>query len=114
MQVKCLSQQFVRAIVLTTLLLPSQTISQAQAPSTITSQPSAHTSGANAGKPETGKVTCTSNGTYVNSKGQTIKRPEMCSGPPRGATAECRDGAYSFSQSRRGTCSRHGGVSKWF
>jgi hypothetical protein len=45
--VKCLSQQFVRAIVLTTLLLPWQSISQAQAPSTITSQPSAHTSGAN-------------------------------------------------------------------
>jgi Protein of unknown function (DUF3761) len=32
---------------------------------------------------------------------------------PAGATAECRDGSYSFSQHRRGTCSHHGGVSRW-
>src|SRR5215470_14634565 len=33
--------------------------------------------------------------------------------PPVGATAKCRDGTYSFSQSRRGTCSHHGGVAQW-
>ncbi|WP_289144502.1 DUF3761 domain-containing protein, partial [uncultured Bacteroides sp.] len=27
--------------------------------------------------------------------------------------ALCRDGTYSFSKSRRGTCSHHGGVAKW-
>jgi hypothetical protein len=59
------------------------------------------------------KVSCTNNGTYVNSKGQTVKRPENCSGPPKGATAQCGDGSYSFSRSRRGTCSHHGGVAKW-
>lgn len=32
---------------------------------------------------------------------------------PQGATALCRDGTYSFSQHRSGTCSHHGGVSKW-
>jgi hypothetical protein len=32
---------------------------------------------------------------------------------PVGATAQCRDGSYSFSQTRSGTCSRHGGVSSW-
>ena len=32
---------------------------------------------------------------------------------PAGASAKCRDGAYSFSQHRRGTCSHHGGVSSW-
>ncbi len=32
---------------------------------------------------------------------------------PAGATAECRDGSYSFSQHRSGTCSHHGGVSRW-
>lgn len=32
---------------------------------------------------------------------------------PQGATARCRDGSYSFSQSRRGTCSHHCGVSEW-
>jgi hypothetical protein len=59
------------------------------------------------------KPKCTDNGTYVNSKGETVKRPENCSGAPQGATAQCRDGTYSFSQSRRGTCSHHGGVAKW-
>jgi hypothetical protein len=33
--------------------------------------------------------------------------------PPSGATAVCRDGTYSFSQHHSGTCSHHGGVSKW-
>lgn len=56
---------------------------------------------------------CSDNGTYVNSKGQTVKRPENCSAVPEGATAQCRDGTYSFSRSRRGTCSHHGGVAKW-
>lgn len=29
---------------------------------------------------------------------------------PADASAKCRDGTYSFSQHRRGTCSHHGGV----
>ncbi len=32
---------------------------------------------------------------------------------PTGATAQCKDGTYSHSQHRSGTCSRHGGVAKW-
>jgi hypothetical protein len=59
------------------------------------------------------KPKCTDNGTYVNSQGQTVKRPENCATAPQGATAQCRDGTYSFSKSRRGTCSQHGGVAKW-
>lgn len=31
-----------------------------------------------------------------------------------GATAQCNDGTYSYSQTRSGTCSRHGGVAKWY
>jgi len=31
-----------------------------------------------------------------------------------GATARCRDGSYSYSQNRRGTCSHHGGVAVWY
>jgi hypothetical protein len=34
-------------------------------------------------------------------------------GPPPGATALCKDGTYSFSQTRSGTCSHHGGVAIW-
>jgi len=32
---------------------------------------------------------------------------------PPGATALCRDGTYSYSTHRSGTCSHHGGVAKW-
>jgi hypothetical protein len=32
---------------------------------------------------------------------------------PEGASAKCRDGTWSFSHSRSGTCSRHGGVDRW-
>ncbi len=34
-------------------------------------------------------------------------------GKPEGASAKCRDGTWSFSHSRSGTCSRHGGVERW-
>ena len=64
-------------------------------------------------QPKAQQPKCADNGTYVNSKGQTVKRPENCSSAPQGATAQCRDGSYSFSRSRRGTCSHHGGVAKW-
>ena len=33
--------------------------------------------------------------------------------PPPGATAQCNDGTYSFSQTHSGTCSHHGGVAVW-
>jgi hypothetical protein len=55
------------------------------------------------------KIKCTDKGTYVNGKGQTVPRPENCSAAPKGATAQCRDGTYTFSTSSRGTCSHHGG-----
>jgi hypothetical protein len=32
---------------------------------------------------------------------------------PEQPSALCNDGTYSYSQHRRGTCSWHGGVSKW-
>jgi len=52
---------------------------------------------------------------YTNSKGERVASPTRTpdNQPPAGATAQCRDGTYSFSQSRRGTCSQHGGVGKW-
>ena len=37
----------------------------------------------------------------------------VADGAPVGATARCRDGTYSFSQHRQGTCSHHRGVAKW-
>ena len=50
---------------------------------------------------------------YTNSFGNRVQSPTYYSSPPAGATALCRDGTYSFSQSRRGTCSHHGGVARW-
>lgn len=51
-----------------------------------------------------------SNGSYVNSSGQTVCSPDSNG---NGATAQCRDGTYSHSQHRSGTCSGHGGVDHW-
>jgi len=62
--------------------------------------------------PQPAPVNCT-NGTYVNSAGNTVCRPEVSTEAPAGATAKCQDGTWSFSQSRRGTCSSHGGVAEW-
>ena len=59
-----------------------------------------------------GPEECT-NGTYVNSAGNTVCSPEESPTQPTGATAECEDGTYSFSESRSGTCSHHGGVAQW-
>ena len=50
---------------------------------------------------------------YVNTSKATVKRPAAAVVIPVGATAQCKDSTYSFSQSRRGTCSHHGGVRKW-
>jgi hypothetical protein len=91
------------------LLFSFQIASQTQTPSPSTATSKA----ANNPQVEHAQINCTNNGTYVNSKGQTVPRPENCSAAPKGATAQCRDGSYSFSRSRRGTCSHHGGVAKW-
>ncbi|WP_431237802.1 DUF3761 domain-containing protein [Mycolicibacterium aichiense] len=54
-------------------------------------------------------------GSYQNSDGQCIPDPSAGGGggAPSGATAMCRDGDYSYSTHRTGTCSGHGGVSQW-
>jgi len=50
---------------------------------------------------------------YVNDAGDSVHSPAYSDDVPVGATAKCGDGTYSFSQSRRGTCSHHGGVARW-
>lgn len=53
--------------------------------------------------------------TYRNHDGDTVHAParSLSGQVPQGATARCRDGTYSFSRHRSGTCSRHGGVADW-
>jgi Protein of unknown function (DUF3761)/Glucodextranase, domain B len=53
------------------------------------------------------------NGTYENSAGNIVCKPYESPSQPAGATAQCEDGTYSFSESRSGTCSHHGGVAVW-
>lgn len=50
---------------------------------------------------------------YRNSDGQCVHDPVQAPSAPSGATAECKDGTYSFSKHRSGTCSGHGGVAEW-
>lgn len=52
---------------------------------------------------------------YTNSLGQWVPSPVRTADgqPPAGASAKCRDGTFSFSRHRQGTCSHHGGVADW-
>ncbi|MFI5782359.1 DUF3761 domain-containing protein [Nocardia sp. NPDC051570] len=52
-------------------------------------------------------------GQYENSDSVCVSAPQQSDTAPDGATAQCRDDTYSFSQHRRGTCSGHGGVARW-
>lgn len=54
-------------------------------------------------------------GHYTNRAGAQVHSPSKTKtgAAPEGATAQCRDQSYSFSQNRRGTCSGHGGVASW-
>lgn len=75
------------------------------APRTTTSQADAPDQAA----PDPGPADCGSD-YYRNSSGNCVHRPDSS---PSGATAQCNDGSYSYSQHRSGTCSRHGGVKQW-
>jgi hypothetical protein len=52
---------------------------------------------------------------YTNKSGHEVHSPAHTKdgGKPKGATAQCGDGTYSFSEHHRGTCSHHGGVASW-
>ncbi|WP_343214944.1 DUF3761 domain-containing protein [Dyella silvatica] len=54
-------------------------------------------------------------GSYVNHDGLSIHRPAHTDSglAPPGASAQCADGSFSFSTHHSGTCSHHGGVTRW-
>jgi hypothetical protein len=62
--------------------------------------------------PQPEPISCP-NGTYVNAYGNTVCSPYSAPSAPAGATAQCLDGTYGFSQTHSGTCSHHGGVATW-
>jgi Protein of unknown function (DUF3761) len=54
-------------------------------------------------------------GSYINKDGVRVHSPAhtKTGEQPQGASAQCRDGSYSFSRHHQGTCSHHGGVLHW-
>jgi hypothetical protein len=66
-------------------------------------------SGAGAQHSQTAVVACKT-GYYLNVSGHCVHSPSTSAA---GATARCRDGTYSYSEHASGTCSHHGGVSRW-
>jgi hypothetical protein len=48
-----------------------------------------------------------------DARAQRQREAQLRSRIPSGASARCRDGTYSYSRNRRGTCSHHGGVAQW-
>ena len=50
---------------------------------------------------------------YRNRRGEWVRRPKIYKRQPwRTPSATCKDGAFSFSHTRQGTCSHHGGVAR--
>jgi hypothetical protein len=88
---------------------PTTTSTGAAPTTTTTARPTTTTTAAAA----PAAATNCPNGTYTNSYGNTVCRPYAADSAPAGATAQCNDGTYSFSQHRSGTCSGHGGVRQW-
>ncbi|WP_304512145.1 DUF3761 domain-containing protein [Amycolatopsis sp. GM8] len=85
---------------------PAPVVQQAPPP------PAAHTT-AKRTTETTQKAAVGCSGGYINVDGNCVPRPTHADSPPAGATAHCKDGTYSFSQHRQGTCSGHGGVAQW-
>lgn len=50
---------------------------------------------------------------YTARSGHQVHRPMQAVRAPFGASAQCADRSWSFSENHRGTCSHHGGVSRW-
>ena len=63
--------------------------------------------------PPASSVPVEDTGYYHSRNGHDVHRPVHANAAPAGASAKCGDGTYSFSQSHRGTCSHHGGVTSW-
>jgi beta-lactamase superfamily II metal-dependent hydrolase len=68
---------------------------------------------ANSGSARSGTVTIAGRTVTISQGGLPSDACPATPVPPAGATARCRDGVWSFSQNRSGTCSTHLGVACW-
>ena len=66
-------------------------------------------------QPDPNESQLVEHGHYINKDGNVVHSPAhtVDGHVPAGASARCRDGSYSFSVHRQGTCSHHGGVVAW-
>jgi len=105
-----LTMKFLTAFVALALAFP---LAQAQRVSTTTPQSAPLSVPASPAAPEERELQ--SHEHYRNKDGNVVHAPakSVQYQVPAGANARCRDGTYSFSQHRRGTCSHHGGVGSW-
>jgi len=90
---------------LATLLLACSLLTPGNAQSAQPSEQPAHS--------QTSQTAPSKSRYYTNRNGQRVRSPVQAQSAPAGATAQCRDGSWSFSRHRQGTCSHHGGVAKW-
>jgi len=97
-----------QAVAQTTPVVPAPAVVPRQAATTPPPAPPASTIAPPAPPPD-GGGSCGAD-SYLNSSGVCVPDPVAAPAAPPRATAHCRDGTYSFSQHRSGTCSGHGGV----
>ncbi|MFI6171472.1 DUF3761 domain-containing protein [Nocardia sp. NPDC051052] len=93
----------------TTVLVPLTTVALRPPPAQVPPAPAPLVAPPRASDPD---LVCGA-GSYVNSSGNCVHDPVQAPSAPAGASAQCSDGTYSFSQHRSGTCSGHGGVARW-
>lgn len=93
-----------------TITMVAQLPTQVTTPTPVTTPAPEHASTAPAPSPVHVNPVQTEQGGYTNTEGNHIASPST---NPAGATAQCKDGTYSYSQNHSGTCSHHGGVASW-
>jgi hypothetical protein len=102
------------ALTTTTTALAITTTSTTAAPVTTVPATTPTTTATTRPKTSTTKASSSSSGNgYTNVDGNHVPSPVAAPSAPAGATAQCGDGTYSFSQNHSGTCSHHGGVAHW-
>jgi hypothetical protein len=65
-----------------------------------------------ANKPANAATNTAANKLAANTANTAANKVATTQKPPKGATAVCKDGTYSFSTTDSGQCSGHGGVEK--